>query len=308
MKQTLKTVVFFGSGPVAAACLERLAKHAHIEAVVTKPKPAHHKEPFPVIETAEMLNLPVYTAATKQELTSCIKQANFSSPLGVLIDFGIIVEQAVIDAFPRGIMNSHFSLLPEWRGADPITFSVLAGQATTGVSLMMLVPAMDEGPLVAFGEYKLPKDITTPQLTDHLIVLSDQMLQAELPKYLDNPDFKPAPQTITGRAVSYSRKLRKEDGRIDWQKPAEALEREVRAFLGWPKSYTTLGDQDVVITKAHVNTSKAASPGTIKVTDKQLHVATSDGWLVIDHVKPSGKKEMTAEAFINGYRQSLVTD
>lgn len=308
MNQTLKTIVFFGSGPVAADCLERLAKHAHIEAVVTKPKPAHHKEAFPVIETAKALDLPVYTAATKQELTTCIEQANFTSQLGVLIDFGIIVEQAVIDAFPRGIMNSHFSLLPEWRGADPITFSVLSGQETTGVSLMMLVPAMDEGPLVAFGEYRLPRDITTPQLTEHLIVLSDQMLQAELPKYLDNPNFTPAPQSITGRSVSYSRKLHKEDGRIDWRKPATELEREVRAFLGWPKSYATLGNQDIVITKAHVDTSKAAEAGTIKITDKQLQVATSSGWLVIDKLKPSGKSEMTAEAFINGYRQSLQTD
>src|SRR5882672_4684555 len=94
-------------------------------------------------------NVPVVTASNKTELDSLLGQLHFTSRLGVLIDFGVIVSQKAIDHFDLGIINSHFSILPEWRGADPITFSILSGQEETGVSLMLLVRAMDEGPLLA---------------------------------------------------------------------------------------------------------------------------------------------------------------
>ncbi len=304
MKKMLEPIVFFGSGPVAAASLKLLAKDFTIEAVITKPRPAHHTGDVPVIELAEQLNLPIYTAADKQELNTLFAKTHLSSRVGVLIDFGIIVSQKVIDAFPLGIVNSHFSILPEWRGADPITFAILSGQQTTGVSLMFLVAAMDEGPLLAYGEQPISKDATTPQLTEDLIQLSHVLLQHELPLLITD-DKEGVSQSITGRQVSYSRKLNKQDSILDWTKPAETLEREIRAFIAWPKSRTTLSGKDVIITKAHVvpGNSTDNKPGEVElslINDGILMIETQDGRLCVDRLKPSGKREMSAREFLAG--------
>jgi len=304
MTKTSKTIVFFGSGPVAAKSLELLLTTFEVEAVVTKPKPTHHKGSFPVIDVAKKNKLPLHTVSDKTELSQLIADKPFQSPVGILIDFGIIVSQDVIDYFPRGIVNSHFSVLPDLRGADPITFAILSGQEVTGVSLMLLVQAMDEGPLISYGEYRLPADITTPLLTDHLIQLSQALLQGELPGYLDNPNFKPAPQTITGRQPSYSRKLTKADGTIDWQKPASQIAREVRAFIDWPGSTTVIADKQVAITSAEV-ISGSGKPGSLAVDKKSLIIYCGQDALKVLSLKPAGKKDMTAEAFINGHKQLL---
>jgi methionyl-tRNA formyltransferase len=307
MKKMSKPIVFFGSGPVAARSLELLSKNFEIEAVVTKPRAAHHRGEVPVLELAERLSIPVMTASDKKSLDELIDSKPFKSELGILIDFGIIVSQKVIDYFPLGIINSHFSILPEWRGADPITFSVLSGQKSTGVSLMLLTAGMDEGPLLAYGTYELPADITTPLLTEHLIRFSVTLLEREVPRYHDlvaAGENRPASQDITGRKLSYSRKLTKEDGVLDWSKPAEQLEREIRAFLGWPKSRTRLKDLDVVITKTHV-VDETGEPGTWVIKDKQPIVYCGSKALVIDMLKPAGKKEMTGEGFLAGYRKLL---
>lgn len=303
MTKSSKTVVFFGSGPVAARSLELLAKHTPVEAVVTKPRPAHHRGPVPVIETAEKLGLKVMTANSSQELSGLIAKQSFQSRLGVLIDFGIIVAQDVIDYFPLGIVNSHFSVLPDLRGADPISFAILSGQSSTGVSLMLLVRAMDEGNLLAYGEHELTGKETTPELTERLIKLSDGLLIQILPAYLEGSVLS-APQTVTGRQVSYSHKLSKADGVLDWQKSAVQLEREVRAYAGWPGSQTELAGKSVTILAAHV-VDNTLSPGEVVAQDKQLFVGTSKGALAIDRLKPAGKTEMTAQAFLAGYGSKL---
>lgn len=292
-------LVFFGSGPVAAESLRLLAERFTIEAVVTKPRPPHHKGQVPVIAVAETLGLTVLTAATKAELDRLFKLRPVSSTLAVLIDFGIIVSQSVIDYFPLGIINSHFSLLPEWRGADPITFAVLSGQKQTGVSLMLLVEAMDEGPLLGYGDYDLPSTITTPELTDDLVRLSNALLTQIIPDYRAGT-ILPTSQDMTGKAVSYSRKLTKEDSLLDWSKSAAVLEREIRAFAGWPRSRTTLLGKDVIITKARVIPGNG-QPGTLYTEARQFGVYTADGILLIDSLLPAGKKEMSASAFLAGY-------
>lgn len=308
MKQTLKTVVFFGSGPVAARALELLHHDFEIEAVVTKPRPAHHRGSVPVLELAERLELPVFTPANKSELTTLCTQKKFESPLGIVIDYGIIISQEAIDTFPLGIINSHFSLLPEWRGADPITFSILSGQKRTGVSLMLIVAAMDEGPLLAQAEYDLPAKITTPELTEDLIELSHELLRVCIPAYIAG-EIDPAPQESVSLAdkkkPTYSRKLTKEDGIIDWSKPADQLEREIRGFIEWPKSRTTLAKKEVVITEASVVTNPGGKPGTIHTENKLLVVSCGKQALQISKLKPAGKPEMTAEAFLAGYKSLL---
>src|SRR3990167_2052 len=199
-------LIFFGSGPVAATSLRLLAPDFDFEAVITKPKPPRHRGDMPVLELARELKLPVYTAANKIELDELLGRHKFEAKAAILVDFGIIVSQKVIDYFPLGIVNSHFSILPQWRGADPITFAVLSGQKTTGVSLMLLVEAMDEGPLLAYGEYEMPANTTTPELTNELIKLSHALLVETVPKYRAG-ELQPVAQNETGCEVSYSRKL-----------------------------------------------------------------------------------------------------
>jgi methionyl-tRNA formyltransferase len=304
MKKMSETIVFFGSGPVAAASLRLLAQDFEIEAVITRPRAAQHKGSVPVIEAAEDLAVPILTATDKQSLDTLFASKPVKSHVAVLIDFGIIVSQNVIDYFPLGIVNSHFSILPQWRGADPITFSILSGQQKTGISLMLLVAAMDEGPLLAYSGYDLSPDITTPQLTEDLIDLSYQTLHVILPKYIDG-ECQPTSQDITGEMPSYSRKLTKEDSLLDWQKPAVVLEREIRAFIEWPRSRTTIGGLELIITKAHV-VPENDTPGTPFVADKHPGVYCSQGALLFERLKPAGKQEMTGEGFLAGYKNIFL--
>lgn len=311
MKKISKPIVFFGSGPVAAESLELLADNFTIEAVVTKPRPAHHKGETPVLSVADKLGIPVKTATNKKELDTLFESKPFKSKVGVLVDFGIIVSQKVIDYFPLGIVNSHFSVLPQWRGADPITFAILSGQKKTGVSLMLLVEAMDEGPLLTYAEYDIDENETTETLTKNLIQLSNSLLSDTLPQYMQG-DIQPMPQSVTGREISYSRKLTKQDGIIDWTKPAEVLSREVRAFIVWPKSRTTLAGKDVIITKAHAlpGNTPGKNPGDIDqsaLANGDLVIETADGRLCIDTLKPAGKSKMTSKAFLAGHRNQLMS-
>lgn len=293
-----ESIIFFGSGPVAAKALALLARHTPIEAVITKPQPPHHKEVFPVIATCRELGISnVLTVSNKQELSDLFQAQAFTSRAGVVIDFGIIIAQDVIDAFELGIVNSHFSLLPKWRGADPITYSILKGDSETGVTLMLIVQKLDEGPMLAQQALPLPSDITTPVLTDQLITLSDTLLKSTLPAYMTG-SIEPQPQPDEG--ATYSSKLTKEDGNIDWHTPAVEIERQIRAFIEWPKSRTAIGDRDIVITAAHVIDGNG-TPGVIWLEGRQLGMHTSEGILVIDQLIPAGKKPMSGSDFLLGY-------
>lgn len=293
MKKMSETIIFFGSGPVAAASLELLAKHTTVEAVVTKPSTLAEM-------TAVSPTKRIYTVSNRAELTELVISEKFKSPLGVVIDFGIIIGQDVIDAFELGIINSHFSLLPEWRGADPITFSILSGQAKTGVSLMIIDSGLDTGKIIAQKSLPINANETGITLTDRLIHLSDAMLQEHLPAYAAGertPRSQPHPDRAT-----YSRKLTKDDGILDWNKTAEQLEREVRAFIGWPKSRTMLAGKEVIVTAAHAAVGDQ-EPGKTTIDGKTIKVGCKKGTLVIDRLKPAGKNEMTAEAFLAGHKQ-----
>ena len=291
MTKKLKKIVFFGSGPVAAKSLDNLSNHFEIEEVITKSVPPHHKELAPVEILAKKLNISISFANTSNELDELFQKKSYISNLGVLIDYGVIVSNKVIDSFEFGILNSHFSLLPEWRGADPITFSILSGQEKTGVSLMLIDSGLDTGKIIVQKSLKIDISETTPSLTNKLIELSNQLLNKCIPDYLSG-NIKPRRQSHPDRAT-YSRKLSKIDGHIDISKPAIQLEREVRAFIGWPKTYINIFNKDIIITKAHVS-NIAESKIDIKCKD--------DNFLSIDElIAPSGRL-MSSKDFINGYR------
>lgn len=306
MTNISETIVFFGSGPVAAESLSLLLDSFTVEAVITKPRPAHHKGPVPVLELTGEKGLNTFTVGSRSELNTLMETRPVRSRLAVLVDFGIIVSQDVIDYFELGIVNSHFSLLPQWRGADPITFSILSGQKKTGVSLMLLTAGMDEGPLLSQAEYDIRADETTPSLTKALIDISDASLKHMLPLYIDGR-VHPSPQD-TEQTPTYSRKLTKADGILDPQKPADELEREIRAFLGWPGSRMRIGSVDVIITRARaatVPTRMKAGSFEVMHNPTALLLYCGHGYLEIERVKPVGKKEMSAEEFLRGYDNRL---
>ena len=299
-----KSIVFFGSGPVAAKSLALLAQNFTIEAVVTKPAT--------VVQMSSIVSGDrVYSAGNKLELDDLIVAKQFSSQLAILIDFGIIVSEKVIQSFEYGIINSHFSILPELRGADPISFAILSGQAKTGVSLMLVDKGMDTGKIITSKVLKIDPGDTTPSLTEKLITLSNGLLTDFVPKYIDGT-IKPKTQPHPDRAT-YSRKLSKKDGLIDWSKPAEAIEREIRAFIDWPKSRTNLAGKDVIITKAHAapSNSPGSKPGGVEQSLLEqgiLMIETAKGTLCVDELKPAGKKEMPVQAFLAGYKHLLKKD
>ena len=284
------SIVFLGTGPVAADSLQSLIKTFDIEAVITKAVPLHHRGIAPVEELAKAHNLPLLFANTKNELDDLVRKTDFLSSLGVIVDHGVIVSQEVIDSFLLGIVNSHFSLLPQWRGADPITFSILSGQQKTGVSLMLIEPTLDTGKLITQKTLAIAKDETTPSLTDKLVTLSNELLDSYLPRYIEGkiiPHAQPHPDRAT-----FSRKLTKQDGILDITKPAIQLEREIRAYDGWPKSRITAFTHTVIVTKAHVSSN--ANDG--------LFFRCGDGnYLVIDELTAPSGKRMTGEAFLKGY-------
>jgi methionyl-tRNA formyltransferase len=248
---------------------------------------------------AEAKSIPVFQPAKKAELDKLIRTQKFASPVGLVVDYGLIIPESVIDSFPYKIVNSHFSLLPEWRGADPITFAILSGQKKTGVTLMVIVPALDEGEIIAQAKYALGDDVTIHQLTNDLSALSNELLIEQLPRYVEGK-VTPVPQSSTVHPT-YSRKLVKADGQIDWTKPAEELERQVRAFLGWPGSFTNLRGLDATVTAAHVGPQSGTSGELFVDESGNLGGYAGQGSLIIDRLKPAGKPEMTSKAFLAGH-------
>lgn len=305
MKNEKLSLVFFGSGPVAAESLRLLCKEFAIEAIITKPTTRREMSEVSPETT-------LFTVDDRASLDKLFIEHKFSSKVGVLIDFGIIISQQIIDYFPLGIVNSHFSLLPELRGADPISFAILEGREKTGVSLMLLVQAMDEGPILLMRDIGLNGTETATELTQKLVELSASMLAETLPNYVDgklelvNQDLIISEQGIS---PSYTRKLTKSDGVVDWNKSATVIEKEIRAFIEWPKSHATLGNVDLIITKAYAVPSK--SPGSTVATIELvadigcLSVTCGEGSLYIQSLKPNGKKEMTVQSFMAGYRNRL---
>lgn len=297
MKKKSNRIIFFGSGPVAARSLSALVGNFDIEAVITKPATKSMMG-----EALKEASSTLYVVNNKLELDDLIARQKFSSQAGVIVDFGIIVSHRVIDSFPLGIINSHFSLLPEWRGADPITFAILSGQPKTGVSLMLIDEELDEGPLLAQKEATIQSKVTTPELTDMLIDLSNKMLADYLPRYLAG-ELKPYPQD-PDKLVSYSRKLTKKDGEIDWQEPADRIEREVRAYVDWPKSHTTISGIKLIITEVEI-VNGSGKAGKYRLAKSDLIVFCGKGALRLKRVQPVGKKEMSIQAFLAGYKNRL---
>jgi methionyl-tRNA formyltransferase len=298
-------VVFFGNERLAtgvstnAPTLQALIDAGYdILAVVShnEPTASRTQRALEVAEVAEKHSIPVLLPNKPAEIAEQLRQ--LKPDIGVLAAYGKIVPQSVIDIFPHGIINIHPSHLPKHRGPIPIESVILNGEAATAVSIMLLAKEMDAGPVYGRAEIELQGNETKQALADELLEIGGTMIVELLPGILDG-SLVAVPQTDEN--ASYDELITKADCLLDFSKPAARLEREVRAYLEWPKSRTTIGGKEVVITKAHV-IDGVGEPGTLWKEAKQFGFYTSDGILVIDSLKPAGKGEMTAAAFLAGYR------
>lgn len=292
------SVVFMGNGPVAAKSLQLMHKWLNIELVITKKKPPHHKDPAPVEEYCAANNLPVFYANNKKQLQETIYENRPKSAVGIVVDYGVVINPETINFFAKGIINSHFSLLPQWRGADPITYSILSGQSKSGVSLMLIDQGLDTGPTLA-AESLMITNQDNFMLTEQLIDISNRLLQHNLPLYMSG-QLKPQPQDTKNQIITHSRMLVKSDGVIDTSKPAAVIAREIRAFKQWPKSRLTYKNGVFIITDAVVSNAQVEM-GSLVIHENRLLLGCKKSCLEIKLLKPAGKNEMTAAAFINGY-------
>ena len=293
MTNTSKTIVFFGTDEFSAVSLRELIdKGFVISAVVTKPdsRKGRGRELSKSIvkEIAEAHAIPVLQPVKVTEITEEIKKLD--SPVGVLVSYGKIIPQSVIDLFSPGIINVHPSLLPLYRGPSPVESAILNGDTETGVTIMQLSAAMDAGPMYKQVLYRLNDTETAPELEVELASLGAQELTSILPSIISGA-LQPTPQNDD--IATYCKLLSKEESLLKTdQLTAEQAERQVRAYLAFPKTKVIIEGHQVVITKAHVVSENSSA----------LSVQCADGrFLAIDElIGPSGKP-MNAKAFINGY-------
>ena len=298
MTNTSKTIVFFGTDEFSAVSLrELLTQGFTVGAVVTKPdsrKGRGRGLAKPIVkEIAESHGIPVWQPLKVSEIADSVTELTERighAPIGVLVSYGKIIPQSIIDLFSPGIVNVHPSLLPLYRGPSPVESAILHGDTETGVTIMQLSAAMDAGPLYSQITVSLDGTETTPQLEQHLAELGSQELCRVLPSITDE-SLQPVPQDDS--VATYCQLLKKEDGILDPTRfTAKQAECRVRAFLAFPKTKTTVAGQPIVVTKAH----------TTSVATSLLDIECSDGqYLSIDElIGPSGRA-MSASAFINGY-------
>lgn len=305
MKKKSKTVVFFGNERLATGVdtstptLRALIDQGYnVTAVVSNYEVGQSRSgrPLEIAEVAQQNDIPLLLPNKPTEIIKQLK--TLCADIGVLVAYGKIVPQSIINIFPKGIVNIHPSLLPLHRGPTPLESVILDGSQKTGVSVMALSKEMDAGPVYKQVEVPLKGNETKQQLADQLLETGKNMIIELLPGILDG-SVKAKPQSNTG--ASYDKLISKADGLLDFNKPAVQLEREVRAYAGWPKSRTTIAGKDVVITEAQVVKSELA-PGKVAAADKQLLIGTSQGALEIVQLKPAGKTQMTAAAFLAGHK------
>ena len=305
-----KTIVFFGNERLAtgvtteAATLRSLVKAGYkVSAVVShySAGQSRNSRSLEIQDAAEENNIPLLLPDKLDEKV-IEKLKSYEAEVAVLVAYGKIVPQSVIDIFPKGIINVHPSLLPLHRGPTPIESVILDGSNKTGVSIMQLSKDMDAGPIFGQSEITLNGTETKQALADQLLEVGKTMLLELLPDILEG-SLVALPQDDS--QATYDNLISKDDGLIDWAKPAQQIENGIRAFQEWPKSRTTLGSQEVIITQAQV-TDLTGKPGEIQVRDKQLIIYCGRRALSIERLKPSGKKEMTTPEFLRGYGRALL--
>ncbi len=310
MKKISKRIVFFGNERLATGVntttpvLLGLIKAGYdIAAVISNytTGKSRNTRDLEIKKLAETYKIPLFLPDKPIDISKQI--SDYGAEAAVLVAYGKIVPQKIIDLFPRGIINIHPSLLPKHRGPTPIESVIINGDSKTGVSIMRLTKDMDSGPVFGQVKLKIRGKESKQDLANKLLDIGKAMILDLLPGILDD---SVTASLQDGSLATYDKLITKEDGVINWQKSAVQLEREIRAYLGWPGSRTAIAGKEVIITKAHVGKKHETQDRKqineiIVARDKQMLAQTGDGTLIIDGLKPAGKKEISGEEFIRGY-------
>jgi methionyl-tRNA formyltransferase len=300
-------ITFFGTSKFSADILSSLKANFNIVAVVTQPdKPVGRKQeitPSPVAELAGTLNIPVLKPNTLKSSEAFEQIKALNSDLFVVVAYGKIIPQNILDLAAKGPINIHGSLLPKYRGASPIHAALLNGEKETGITIMLMDSEMDHGPILLMRALDIAPDDTFIELEDKMSVLAQDLINEAIPKYLSG-ELKPQEQNHS--EATFTKIIAKEDGKIDWNNKAEDIYNKYRAYVVWPGIWTTFNGKVFKIKKCGLSPHQTDIPaGTVFEKDGSVLVQTGSGSLELIEVQVEGKNPVVVKDFILGNKDFL---
>lgn len=297
-------IVFMGTPDFAVPCLQRLLEDGHeVPAVFTQPdKPVGRHAvltPPPVKQLALSHGIPVYQPTKMRDGTAAALLRELAPDCLVVVAYGRILPQEILDVPPRGCVNIHGSLLPRYRGAAPIQWSVIRGETVTGVTSMFMDAGMDTGDIIDTLTTPIGENETAGELFERLAPLGARLLSTTLAAIADGTVTR-HPQNDAEATMAPM--LEKAMGRLDLTRPAQELHNQVRGMNPWPGAFCTAGGKTLKIHETRVAAGSGA-PGTLLCADP-VTVACGEGALQLVTVQPEGKPRMAAEAWLRGARLS----
>lgn len=300
-------IVYMGTPDIAAVILKRLIREPYkVVLAVTQPdRPKGRGKELaksPVKLVAEEAGIPVFQPLKLRDPEAVRTVAKAKPDMIVVAAFGQILPKEVLDLPKYGCINVHASLLPAYRGAAPIQWAIIDGQRETGITIMKMDEGLDTGDILLQKSIEIASDETGGTLHDRLADLGAEALCEAIPGVLDGT-LKPVAQGEM--TTPYAKQLTKEMGRLDFTKPAEVLARMIRGFDPWPGTFTDLDGKLLKIQKAEpvILKDSGLKPGTITdITKKSFTYVTAVGGLRVLELQPEGKRRMTTEEFLRGYR------
>jgi len=302
-------IIFMGTAELSCASLQKLAENYSVVAVVTQPDKPRGRELklqfSPVKTLAEELKLPVLQPLKARDETFIAELRGLKPDLIVVVAYGQILPQSILDLPKFGCVNVHTSLLPKYRGASPIQSAILNGDAQTGVTIMKMDVGLDTGGIISQARTPILKEDNSQTLHDRLAQIGADLLVKTIPDYVEGK-ILPKPQPVEG--ASYAAKIKKEDGRIVWSEPAEKILNRLRAFTPWPGAFTLLHAEPkplfLKIWKAEV-VGNNGQTGTVLSADKNgIVVACGKDALRILELQREGGRKLSAQEFLAGHSLS----
>ena len=297
-------IVFMGSPDFALPSLSALAKAYQVVGVVTQPdrssgRGRELKSP-PVKTLALELNIPIMQPEKLRTPEAMSQLQTWNPDLIIVAAFGQILKKDVLELPRYGCINVHASLLPRWRGAAPVNAAILVGDEELGVTIMQMDVGLDTGPMLAKKSIRLKPDDTTGSVLGALSTLGADLLLETLPEYLSG-NLKPVPQPAEG--ATYAPMLKKEDGLLNFTRPALELERRVRAMNPWPGAwFEWKGNLLKVLRASTISGEKSLASGSRLTVEGRPAIQSAEGVLILDEVQPAGKKSMLGKSFLAGAR------